>query len=108
MIEEMREAYKRCKPLLSTEKQQEASEEKIRQAFKEQLLLIAGFKEEEIGKIDFSKTSDEEFQKMVREKLLGAMANNGNRQKSIVVGDLDDHLAKGWEFVASLPDEITA
>lgn len=48
--------------------------------------------------------SDEDFQKMVRERLLGAMANNGNRQKVVPFVEVKGALAEGWEFVAMLPN----
>ncbi|MBI2184979.1 MAG: site-specific integrase [Thaumarchaeota archaeon] len=38
MVQEMRDVYKRCEPFMSTEKIEGASEEKIRRAFKEQLI----------------------------------------------------------------------
>jgi integrase len=76
----------------------------VKNELKTQLLMVAGFKEEEIGKMDLSKTSDEEFQKLVRERLLGTMANNGNHQKVIPLNEVENFLTKGWEYVAALPD----
>jgi hypothetical protein len=102
VIEEMRGAYKKCEPLLQTEKS-EPEQEKIRDMFKEQLLLVAGFKQDEITKMDL-KMSNEELQKIVREKLIGAMVNNGNKQKVVPVGDIKSYISQGFEFVASLPD----
>jgi isopropylmalate/homocitrate/citramalate synthase len=104
-IEKMREAYRKCERLLSTEKQASISEQNLKDALREQLLLIAGFKKEEVEKMDLSALTDEEIQQTIRQKLLGVMTNNGNRQKPIAVGELDDHLAKGWEFVPALPDD---
>jgi integrase len=71
---------------------------------KNQLLLVAGFKDEEIEKMDLSRTSEEEFQKTVREKLLGMMTNSGHKQKVIPVSELKAHISQGWEYVAQLPD----
>jgi hypothetical protein len=102
MIEEMRAAYKRCEPLLQTTKEEE---KKIKEAFKEQLLLVAGFKQDEIEKIDLEKMTNEELQQVVRERLLGAMVNNGNHQKVIPAEEVESYLTRGWEFVASLPNE---
>jgi hypothetical protein len=102
MIEEMREAYRRCEPLLSTEKQ-EASEEKMKQTFKEQLLLVAGFKKEEVEKMDLIAVTDEDLQRTIREKLLGVMANNGNRQRVVPLGEVKELIPQGWEYVAQLP-----
>ncbi len=104
VIEDMREAYRRSQEYLQTMKA-EASSERIREEFKRQLLLVAGFKPDEIERIDLSSMDDESFQKMVREKLLGAMANNGARQKVIRLDDIENYISQGWEFVAQLPND---
>ena len=52
---------------------------KLKGSFKEQLLLVAGFRKEEVEKMDLKVVSNEK-QRTIRKKLLGAMANNGNRQ----------------------------
>ncbi|MDG7016091.1 MAG: site-specific integrase, partial [Nitrososphaerota archaeon] len=49
MVEEMRGAYKRCENLLQTSRA-EPEQEKIKETFKQQLLLVAGFKQEEVEK----------------------------------------------------------
>jgi integrase len=99
--DELMAEYAKGIPALTILHQEKAS---VKSELKEQLLLVAGFKPEEIEKINFADTSAEEFQKMVREKLLGAMANNGNRQKVIPVGELKSHISQGWEYIAQLPD----
>jgi Cu/Zn superoxide dismutase len=102
VLEDMREAYQRCQSFISTEKGG-VSAESVKDELKKQLLLVAGFKDEEISKMNLSETSDEEFQKMVREKLLGVMANNGNRQKVVPLGEVKELIPQGWEYVAQLP-----
>jgi integrase len=77
----------------------------VKNDFHNELLLVAGFKEDEIRKMDVSKMADEEFQKTVRQKLLGTMANNGSSQKVVPLGEVDTYISKGWEFVAALPNE---
>ncbi|MDG6969449.1 MAG: hypothetical protein JRN13_03060 [Nitrososphaerota archaeon] len=59
----------------------------------------------DVDKLDLSSIKDEDFQKMVREKLLGAMANNGSRQKVIHTGEVERYIQHGWEYVASLSDD---
>jgi hypothetical protein len=103
MIEEMREAYKKCEPLLST-KAESASEEQIKKTFKEQFLLMSGYSKEEIEKMNLDELSNEELQNIVRQKLLGVMSNNGSRQKVIPVKDVKSYIGQGYEYVASLPD----
>jgi hypothetical protein len=104
MIEEMREAYKKCEPLLST-KSETASEEQIKKTFKEQFLLVSGFRKEEIEKMNLDEMTNEELQSLVRQRLLGAMVNNGNHQKVIPVAEVERYVTNGWEFVAALPNE---
>lgn len=104
VIEDMREAYKRSQEFLQTTVSETASEEKLKEAFKKQLLLVAGFKEEEISTIDIANMSDEEFQDLVRQKLAGLMQKNGNRQKVIELDKVEPHISQGYEFVAALPN----
>ncbi len=105
IVEDMREAHCRSQEYLQTTKVERASEERIRQDFKRQLLRVAGFGQEEVDKMDLSSLSDDEFQTMVRQKLLGAMVNNGARQRVIPVANVKEHLESGWEFVSLLPND---
>ena len=103
MIEEMREAYKKCEPLLST-KAELATEEQIKRTFNEQFLLVAGFQKEDVEKMNLDEMSNEELQSLVRQKLAGMMANNGSRQKVIPIQEVRSYIGQGYEYVASLPD----
>ena len=104
VIEDMRDAYRRSQEFLQTTKTQETSDEKLAQAFRKQLLLVAGFKEEEIGKMDLHALSDAQLQETVRNKLLGANNGNHSRQKVVNVEEADEYLAQGWQYVARLSD----
>ena len=103
VIEDMRQSYQKAEELLRTEKPL-TSKEDIRIQFRVQLLLVAGFKEEEIDEEKIGEMEDEDFQGMVRKRLLGEMINNGATQKVVPAAEVEAHLSKGWEFVASLPD----
>ncbi len=103
MIEEMREAYKKCEPLLST-KAESASEEQIKKTFKEQFLLVAGFTKDDVEKMNLDEMSEEELQNAVRQRLVGMMTNNGSRQKVIPVQEVKSYIGQGYEYVASLPE----
>ncbi|MDG7024739.1 MAG: site-specific integrase, partial [Nitrososphaerota archaeon] len=87
MIEEMRLAYKKCEPLLST-KTESASEEQIKRALREQFLVVAGFKKEEVEKMNLVEMSDEELQNAVRQRLVGMMTGNGSRQKVVPIQEV--------------------
>jgi hypothetical protein len=105
VIEDMREAYRRSQEYLQTTVSEATSEERLREALQKQLLLVAGFKGEEIEKMDLANMGDEEFQSMVKQRLLGVMQNNGNRQKVINLNAVDQFISEGWEYVASLPND---
>ena len=103
MIEEMREAYGKCEPLLST-KAESASEEQIKKTMREQFLVVAGFKKEELEKMNLGEMTDEELQNAVRQRLVGMMTGNGSRQKVVAIQDVGSYIGQGYEYVASLPD----
>jgi hypothetical protein len=79
-------------------------DEKLKKSLREQLLLIAGFKKEEIEKMDLLGMNDEELQQTASQKWLGKMFNNGSTQKVVPINELESHLTRGWKFVATLPE----
>lgn len=102
VIEDMREAYRRSQEHLQTTKIEETSEERLTQAFRKQLLMVAGFKQDEVDKMDLSSISDEELQATVRKKLLGTETTDCTKQKVVSVDEIESYLTQGWEYVASL------
>ncbi len=95
--------YLRLMPYLSVFGKEERTD--LKTEFKREILLkVGGYKKEEVDALDLATMEDEEIQKMVRERLLGAMANNGNHQRVVLLGEMESHLSKGWEYVAALPD----
>ena len=104
VVEDMREAYRRSQEYLQTTRKDETSEERLRDSFRKQLLLVAGFSAEEVEELDLSM-NDETFQEIVRRKLMGAMVNNGASQKVVDVEEVECYLSGGWDFVANLPNE---
>ncbi len=69
-IEDMRESYRRSLEYLETTKV-EVSEDKLQNALRRQLLLVAGFDGDEIDELDLGM-GDEEFQETVRRRLVGS------------------------------------
>jgi integrase len=104
VIEDMRSAYERSQEFLQTKQKEEASEKKLRDSFRKQLLLVAGFSQEELDKKDLSSISDEEFQSIVRERLTVVQMPNGSKQKVVSIDEADGYLSNGWEYVAKLSD----
>jgi hypothetical protein len=103
VVQDMRDSYTKSLELLETEARS-TDEEKIRNQFRRQLLLVAGFKDEEIQSQPLDEIDDQTFQAMVKQRLLGEMINNGATQKTVSMEDVEDHLAQGWEYVAPLPN----
>ena len=106
-VAELSEEYSKAIPALTimgSGDQSSASAEEMKKAFRAQLLIVAGFKSEEIGGMALSEISDDEFQKILRGKFLGMIANNGSRQKVVSVGEVGEHISRGFEFVAALPN----
>jgi len=104
MVEEMREAYRKASNLMQTINSDSPSEDQMRKAVKEEFLLVAGFKKDEVEKMILAEMSDEELQNMVRQKLLGVMSSNGSRQKVISIVDVKSYIDQGFEYVAPLPN----
>jgi len=105
VIEDMRDGYRRGQEYLQTTKVEETSEEKLRQAFRKQLLLVAGFNQDEVKKVDLSSINDEELQEIVRKKLLGVETSDCVKQKVVDINDVENYLTQGWEYVANLPNK---
>jgi len=103
MIEEMRKSYKKCEPILSTQSN-ELSKQEIKQTVKEEFLSLAGIPEEEIQDMDVASMSKEDVLKTVRDKLLGSMVNNGNRQRVVPISEVKSFIRQGFEYVAALTD----
>ena len=103
LIEDMRESYRKSLEYLETIKI-EVSEDKLQNALRRQLLLVAGFDGGEIDELDLNM-SDEEFQETVRRRLIGSLVNNGNSQRVVGVDDVEMFLGRGWSIVAKLSNE---
>jgi hypothetical protein len=104
VIEDMREAYRRSQEYLQTTKPQ-TSKESLIQEFRRQLLLVAGFSQEEVGQINIAGLSDEEFQELVSRRLLGNRSGDCGVQKVVGLNELEKYLESGWEYVATLPNQ---
>ena len=66
--------------------------------------MVSGMSAEEIAKLNLAGMKDEEVQEVLRRKLIGK-TNNGHPQKVISVGELEEYLQKGWEYVNTLPND---
>jgi hypothetical protein len=58
-----------------------------------------------VDELDLLSIDDKELQEKVRQKLLGNNTNNNRKQMAVDISEVADYLARGWEFVANLPDK---
>jgi integrase len=103
MIEEMRQSYEKCLKYMET-RMNEVSEDNARLYLQQQLLSAVGYKQDEIERINLAEITNEEFQKLLRNKVTGAMASNGSKQRLVPMNEIEKLLGEGYEFQAVLPN----
>lgn len=103
VIEQMRECYSKAQKYLQTI-ESGVGEEELTRAFKRQLLLVAGFKPDEI-KEECLDLGEEEFHKVVRERLFRDVRNSQPAQQVVSLNELDRRLEEGWKFVGLLAND---
>ncbi len=107
ILEDMREAYSRSQEFLQTGKPEGKSEEETKVAMLKQFLIVVGFTNEELDKIDLLNMDGEEINKMARERWLQKIAKTqGDRAQRLATLDEMEALVKaGWVYVATLPND---
>ena len=103
MIEEMRQSYQKCLKYMET-RMSEVSEDNARLYLQQQLLSAVGYRQDEIDKMDLADISTDDFQKLLRDKVAGAMTSNGSKQKLVPMNEIEKLLGEGYEFQAVLPN----
>lgn len=103
IIDEMRESYRKSLKFIET-RISDVSEDNAKLYLQQQLLLAVGYKQEEIDKMDLTSMSNEEFQQLLRDKVAGAMNENGAKQKVVSAQEVEDYITKGYDFEAVLPN----
>ena len=98
LVEEMREAYRRCEPFLST--LPSSSEKETQAKMSRTMLMGLGYTETEISKLDLENLDVAGFQKLVTRKL--GPGGGKSRQRLIESADLSDYLEKGWTVVTAV------
>ena len=107
LLEDMRSAYRRCRTYLQTETP--SGMEDMRLEFRRQLLIVAGYSEDDVAKIELEKLSDDDIRNRIKERLLKENNNNANnsrtlRQKVVPLDEVENYVESGWEYVSQLPN----
>lgn len=103
IIDEMRESYNKSTRFLET-RINDVSEENARLYLQQQLLSAVGYRQDEIDKMNLADLNAEDFQKLLRDKVTGAMTSNGSKQKLVPMNEIEKLLSEGYEFQAVLPN----
>jgi len=107
LLDDMRSAYRRSQVYLQTEAP--SGMEDARLEFRRQLLVVAGYSEDDVGKIELEKLSDDDIRDRIKERLLRENNNNDNgsrilRQKVVPLNEVEKYVESGWEYVSQLPN----
>ncbi len=105
MIEDMREAYQRAEPLLSTLPSKSATETQANIA--KVMLMGIGYTDEELSEVNFDELDVAAFQNLVQQKMVPAEPAERPKQKLVGAKELAGFLAKGWTVVKAVgPDQV--
>ncbi len=110
IIDEMREAYRRCEKYFATQtenRQREDLGKKLREytimMFETTFnVLLTTEKKEELYKLSLEEFQ-EDLKKIAKEKKSETI-NRGNRQQIILLSDIEKYINEGWEYVTTLPE----
>ncbi len=94
-IEDMREAYERCEPFLSTTPVESSAD--VPKEVARAMLQLAGYKDAEIEKLDLSDLA--KVRDMVRDRLAASAVPH---QEVVSIEEIPGRLAQGWQFVAAV------
>ncbi len=108
-VDEGREQYSKCLQYLGTERKG-LTEDEVEKKFRTQLLLMAGFSEQEIQEKNFLNMTAEEITKLAREKLFGMNRgdiaiqiqkdkqelNGSHKQKVVSIDIIEEYINNGF------------
>ena len=102
-INAMRETYHRCEPFLVTE-MKEVTQEDVKKGFRVEFLSsVMGYSQDKIDQLDLAHMSNEEFQNLVKNGILGSITGNGTRQKIVTEREIEQYMNEGYEVFTTLP-----
>jgi site-specific recombinase XerD len=99
LVEDMREAYRRCEPLLSSYPQ--LNQVPTQAEVLKTILEVMGYSEQELKNMDPAKLSIPEVRELLQKKLGAASAAD----RVVQLGELPTYFGQGWQFVSALGAE---
>ncbi len=105
MIEDMRTAYQRAEPLLSTLPSKSASETQA--SIAKVMLMGMGYTDEELAGVNFDELDVATFQNLVQQKMAPTEPLEKPKQKVVGAKELPGFLSEGWTVVTAVgPDQV--
>ena len=104
MVKDMREAYKRSQPFLITSNGDNNNRyipEKLQRLF----LNGLGITEEELEGLNLEEIKPGEMQSLMKKKFINLMTGNGGTQKVVLMSEVEQYIAEGWEYIKDLPPD---
>ena len=102
-INAMRETYHRCEKYLVTEIK-ETTQEDVKKGFRVEFLSsVMGYSQDKIDQLDLANMSNDEFQNLVKNGILGNITGNGTRQRIVPEGEIEKYMEQGYEVFTTLP-----
>jgi site-specific recombinase XerC len=98
LVDDMREAYRRCEPFLSTVPSRNEQDAQAKMA--KTMLMGLGYTESELSAIDFDNLDVALFQDLVTKKMASAAASA--KQQLVDADELPRYLAQGWTVVTAV------
>jgi len=100
LVEEMRAAYKRCEPFLSTvpSRNEQDAQAKIAKV----MLMGLGYTEEDLASVDFDNLDVGTFQELVTKKMGQNASASQTRQRLVDSEELPHYLEEGWKVVTAV------
>ena len=98
LVDDMRDAYCRCEPFLSTVPSRNEQDAQAKMA--KTMLMGLGYTEAELAAIDFENLDVTLFQDLVTKKMVSSGA--GAKQQLVDAGDLPRYLEQGWTVVTAV------
>ena len=98
LIDEMRSAYQRCEPFLSTIPS--PSEKESQAKMSKTMLMGLGYTEADLTQVDFENLEVAGFQELVTKKL--GSPKSGMKQRLVDSAELEGYLEKGWTVVTAV------
>lgn len=82
------------------------SKNEVLATFNSKFLANSGYTDEEIAQLgDLSELSNQQVQELIKQKQMQNLGLNGNHQKIVPMGEVENWVAQGWDFVTRLPDD---